>query len=168
MVKKSEKGFTLLELVIGLGIMASVIGATSMTATTLLLNYGEAAVQCDVLPQVQNSGYWITHDVQVARNVTADGTNGFPLYLSIPVDMDENNDNIVEYSLEGSRLKRKLYDSSHILLSDTHIADYIDTDDTLFSTVNSNIGHYRLMVTASRGTSSATKSYDMSQRLFGG
>jgi len=168
MAKKSEKGFTLLELVIGLGIIASVFGTTAMAGTTLLLNYGEAAVQCDVLPEVKNCGYWITHDVQVSRNITASGPNGFPLYLRIPIDIDENNDNIAEYSFEGSRLKRKLYDSSHILLSDTYIAGCIDLDNTTFSTVNSTIGHYRLKVTASRGESGATKNYDVSQWLLGG
>ena len=166
MAKKSEKGTTLLELIIGLGITVGIFSSATMAGTTLMLNYGEDAVQCDLLPAVENCGHWITQDVQVSRNVTASGPNGFPLSLSIPLNIDESNDNLAEYYFDGSKLKRRLYDSSHILLSDTYIAEYIDMDNTKFSAVNSTIGHYNLNVTASRGESFTTRNYDMSQWLL--
>ncbi|GAH20246.1 unnamed protein product, partial [marine sediment metagenome] len=54
-MKRGEKGFTLLEVLIGVAIMAIVVGAVAMTTTTLLLNEGQAAGQNTALPQVQNA-----------------------------------------------------------------------------------------------------------------
>ncbi|NIN34419.1 MAG: prepilin-type N-terminal cleavage/methylation domain-containing protein, partial [Gammaproteobacteria bacterium] len=124
-----QKGFTLLEIVVGSAIMAVVVGAIATTLTILFLNYGQAAGQNSALPNVQNAGFWITRDVQMSRNVTATGPNGFPLSLKLPVDTDENNDNSANYVFEDNRLKRQLYDASDTLISETLIAAYLDTDN---------------------------------------
>ncbi len=165
MVKQREKGFTLLEVVVGVAIMALVVGAIAMTTTTLLLNYDQAAEQNVVLPQVQNAGYWISRDVYATINITAGDPNGFPLTLQIPVDNDENNDYSVVYLFDGNKLKRQLYDSSENLTSETLIADYIDIANTTFSTVNATAGHYKLTVTATRDGAGVTMSYEIGQRL---
>ena len=161
----AEKGFTLLEAVIGIAIMAIVVGAITITTTTLLKNYGQAAEQNTVLPQVQNAGHWISRDVQTARNITASDPTGFPLSLRIPIDMDENNDNSVNYTFEGTKLKRKVYDSSETLVSETLIADHIDTDNTTFNTLNATINLYQLTVRAVKDNGSATRIYEISQRV---
>ena len=164
-MKQREKGFTLLEAVIGMAIMALVVVAIAATTTTLLMNYGQAAEQNVALPQVQNAGYWISRDVQMSRNVTAGDPEDFLLSLDIPIDTDENHDYRIEYLFEGNKLKREVYDSSENLTSETLIADYIDTDNTIFSTVNATIGLYKLTVTASRDGAGATRSYEIGQRL---
>ena len=165
MVRQREKGFTLLEVVIGVAIMALVVVAVAMTATTILLNYGRAAEQNVALPQVQNVGYWISRDVLTTRNVTAGDPNGFPLSLAIPVDEDANNDYSIDYSFEGNKLMRKVYDSSENLTSETLIADYIDTDNTTFNTVNATAGYHKLTVTASKDGAGTTRSYEIGQRI---
>ena len=164
-MKQREKGFTLLEVVVGVAIMALVVGAIATTTTTILMNYGQVAEQNAVLPQVQNAGYWISRDVQVASSITAGDPNGFPLFLGIPVDTDENNNYGIEYLFDGNRLKRKVYDSSPTLVSETLVADYIDTDNTTFSTVDATAGHHKLTVTAAKGGTGVTRSYEISQRL---
>ena len=165
MVRQREKGFTLLEVAIGVAIMALVVVAVAMTATTILLNYGRVAEQNVALPQVQNVGFWISRDVQMASDITPGDPNGFPLSLGIPVDTDENNDYSIDYSFEGNKLERKVYDSSENLTSETLIADYIDTDNTIFSTVNATTGHYKLMVTAAKDEGGTTRSYEICQRI---
>ena len=165
MMSKRQKGFTLLEIVVGSAIMAVVVGAIATTLTVLFLNYGQAAGQNTALPQVQNAGFWITRDVQASRNVTATDPNGFPLSLRIPVDMDENNDNSANYVFEGNKLKRQLYDASDNLISETLIADYLDTDNCTFTTVNATLGYYRLTITATREGEGVTRVYDAGQRL---
>ena len=165
MMKKREKGFTLLEIVVGSAIMAVVVGAIAATLTTLFLNYGQAAGQNSALPQVQNAGFWITRDVQTSRNITAGDPNGFPITLKIPVDIDAANDNRIEYVFYGQKLKREFYNSSDNLISETMIADYMDTDACTFSTVNATMRYYRLTVSAARAGETVTRVYDMSQRL---
>jgi prepilin-type N-terminal cleavage/methylation domain-containing protein len=164
-MSKAQKGFTLLELVVGSAIMALVVGAIATTLTFLFLNYSQAAGQNSALPQVQNAGFWITRDVQASRNVTATPPNGFPLTLKIPVDTDENNDNRAEYIFDGNKLKRQLYDSLDNLLSETLIADYMYTDNCTFATVNATQSYYRLTISASREGETVTRIYDMGQRL---
>ncbi|MBU2535044.1 MAG: prepilin-type N-terminal cleavage/methylation domain-containing protein [Chloroflexota bacterium] len=164
-MSKGQKGFTLLEIVVGSAIMAVVVGAIAATITILFLNYGQMAGQNTALPQVQNAGFWVTRDVQTSRNVTATDPNGFPLSLRLPVDINENNDNSANYVFEGSKLKRQLYDASDNLISETFIADYLDADNCTFSTVNATLGYYRLTVTATREGESVTRVYDVGQRL---
>ena len=164
-MSKRQKGFTLLELVIGSAIMAVVVGAIAASLITLFLNYGQAAGQSSALPNVQNAGFWISRDVQTSRNVTAGVSNGFPISLKIPVDISEENDNRIEYVFDSGKLKRQLYDSSDNLIAETMIAAYIDTDYTTFSSINTTLGHYRLTVRASREGEAVTRVYDISQRL---
>jgi len=163
-MKRREKGFTLLEVLIGVAIMAIVVGAVAMTTTTLLLNEGQAAGQNTALPQVQNAGYWISRDVQMARNVVFDDPD-FLLSLDIPVDTDENNDYTIDYLFDGDKLKRRVYDSLGTLTSETFIAEYIDTSNTTFSALDADAGLYKLTVRASRDETGATRSYEISQRL---
>ena len=166
-MKRREKGFTVLEALIGVAIMAIVVVAVAMTTTTLLLNEGQAAGQNTALPQVQNAGYWISRDVQMARNVTPSPSapNGFPLSLDIPIDKDKNNDYTIVYFFEGDKLKRQVYDSLGTLTSETFIAEYIDTSNTTFSALDADAGLYKLTVRASRDETGATRSYEISQRL---
>jgi prepilin-type N-terminal cleavage/methylation domain-containing protein len=164
-MKRRQNGFTLLEIVVASAIMAVVVGAIAGTLTVLLLNYGQAAGQNSVLPQVQNAGYWITRDVQTSRNVTATAPHGFPLSLKIPADINEEHDNRIEYIFEGNMLKRQFYDSSNHLLSETLIASYLDTDSCAFATVNATTGYYQLTITATREKEAVTRVYDMSRRL---
>lgn len=161
----TEKGFTLLEAVIGVGIMALIVVAIAAATTTLMLNHGRAAEQNTVLPQVQSAGHWITRDVQTARNVTATGPNGFPLSFRVPIDTDENNDHSVNYTFSGTKLKRTVYDSSQTLLLETLIADYIDSDNTTFNTLNATQKLYQLTVRAVKDKGGVTRIYEASQRI---
>ncbi len=164
-MKQGEKGFTLVEVVVGLAIMAIIVGPITVTTATMVKNYGQAAEQNIVLPQVQNAGYWISRDVQMASGITPGDANGFPLSLDIPIDEDTNNDYGIEYLFDGNKLKREVYDSSQTLVSETLIADYIDTDNTTFSTVDAATGHYKLTVTAAEDVAGTTRSYEIKQRI---
>ena len=165
-MKQREKGFSLLEVLIALAIAACIIVPITVTTTLLVKSFRQDAVQNTVLPQVQNAGYWISRDVQIANGITLGDPNGFPLSLDIPTDIDPNHDYGIKYSFDGNKLKRKVYDSSgETLVSETFIADHIDTDNTTFSTVDISAGHYRLRVTASGDVAGATKIYEIKQRL---
>ncbi len=161
-MKRGEKGFTLLEVLIGVAIMAIVVGAVAMTTTTLLLNEGQAAGQNTALPQVQNAGYWISRDVQMARTVTL-GEPGVFLRLDIPMDNNPEHDYTIDYLFDGDKLKRQKHDSFGT--SETFIAEYIDTSNTTFSALDADAGLYKLTVRASRDETGATRSYEISQRL---
>ncbi len=163
MMKRGQNGFTLIEILIVLAITSVIVGPLAMATTTLLTNPPRSADQNVVLSQVQNAGYWISRDVQMASNVTPSGPTGFPLSLSIPVDSDKNHDLRVNYLYDGNKLKREVRDSSLTLISETLIADYIDTANTEFIDLAS--GRYKLTVRASRGQAALTRSYEIKQRV---
>ncbi|MBA7690470.1 hypothetical protein ES703_98998 [subsurface metagenome] len=161
-MKRGEKGFTVIELLIGVAIMGVIAVPLMMATTTLLTNPQRSTDQNAVLHEVRNAGYWISRDVQMARVVTLDAPNRF-LQLSIPVDGNEDNDYSAIYLFDGNKLKRQVYDSLGALISETLIAGYIDTDNTIFSDLGS--GSYKLTVRAAKGDAGVTRSYEINQRV---
>jgi len=162
-MKRGERGFTLIEVLIVIAITGAIIWPLTMATTSVLRNPQRTADQNVVLEQVRNAGHFISRDVQMARTVTTSAPSGFPLTVSIAVDADENHDYTVDYLLEGSKLKRKEYDPSHILVSETLISDYIVTNNSTFSTISD--GLYKLTIKASKGKAVVTMNYEVSQRL---
>ena len=167
-MKRREKGFTLLELLVGVAIMGIIAMPLAMLTITLLTNPERSNDNNIVLQQVRNAGGWISRDVQMSRSVNATAPNGFPLTIQIPVDSDENNDYSVEYLLDGSNLKRLVYDSSENLISETFIADYVAADNTTFSTLDVDAGLHKLTIRAAKDEASVTGSYQITQRLISG
>ena len=162
-MKQRQKGFTLIEIVVALGITGAILAAVAITTTTLMMNSGQPSRQHTLLQQAQNAGYWIPRDINMASVVTPSGANGFPITLNIPVDQDENHDYTVDYLFYGDNLKRKQYDSSHNLTAETLIAQYVDSDHTAFVSVEVDL--YKLTIRTSIGEEVVTMSYEAHQRL---
>lgn len=157
---------TLLEVLIALAITAVIIGPLLLATTTLMTNPQTSADQNTVLQEVRNAGYWVSRDVQMAGNVTPGENYGFPLTLDIPVDTDENNNYEIRYLSYDNKLKREVYDSSEILISETFVANYVATDNTTFSAISTDL--YKLTIKASRGETTITRVYEVSQRCSSG
>ena len=168
-MKRGQKGFTLVEVLVVVAILGVIAVPLAYTTITLLTNPARSNDENVVLQQVRNVGDWISRDVQTSRSVTAsDPPSGFPLTLQIPVDSEEANDLLIQYFFAGAKLKRQVYDSLGTLTSETFIADYIDTANTSFSTVDATVGLHRLVVRAIRGEAQITLKYEASQRLISG
>ena len=163
MIRRGEKGFTLIEAIVSLAITSLIVMVLTMAIVTLVKNSPATTERSVTLRQVQNAGYVISRDVQMAENVTLDGESGFPLTLDIPVDTDENNDYSVDYLFDGNKLIRQVYDFSHTLIEETVVAEYIDTDETIFSLLSSNT--YQFTIKASKGEAVTERSYRVIQRL---
>lgn len=162
-MRHGEKGFTLLEVLVTMAIIGIIMPMLTMSVITMMKLHVQANEQNIVLQQVQNTGYWISRDVQMAGSITLNAPNGFPISLEIPVDTDANNDYSVDYLFDGNKLKRQVYNSSHVLVSESLIAEYIDAADTTF--INLAPSTYFLTVKSSKGENSTERSYRVSQRL---
>lgn len=168
-MQRSEKGFTLIEVLISLAIMSIIMLAMTMTVTALLTHPQQSTEHNVVLQQVQNAGYWVSRDVQMAKSVTLTEPSGFPLTLDIPLDTDVNNDYTVDYLFDGNKLKRQVYDSLGTLTAEMMVAEYIDPAATTFSAPDPSIDNlYNLTVKASKGETVVERSYQISQRPSSG
>ncbi len=168
-MRQRQKGFSLLEMLVALGIVAAVIASITLTVTTLLMNSQQPSTQQTLLQQVKSAGHWIPRDINMANDVTPSSPNGFPFpigfpfTINIPVDQDDNHDYTVKYLIDGNNFKRQEYDSLDILVAETLIAQYVDTDNTIFESITASL--YELTIQVSRGEEVVNASYEAYRRL---
>lgn len=131
-MKGGEKGFTLIEMIAVVAIMALVASGATMTFFQVVKGTERSNEQITAVRQVQNSGYWISRDTHMAQEVGVAGGSGFPLTLTW-TDWDSGDKHQVIYTLENmpsselKQLQRRHYinqGASKIGL----VAQYIDAD----------------------------------------
>jgi prepilin-type N-terminal cleavage/methylation domain-containing protein len=169
--KITEKGFTLVELLVGLSIASFVVGAASMTTVTMMRLTPQNNDWAVALHQVQNAGHWISHDVQMAQGDITVG-DGNPTFLTLIVPewddvLDEVVNETVVYELEdmSGGLKR-LIRNNQTDVEETIIAEFIsgDNDDTN-ATYDDTSGTLTFTITAASGTATVTREYESMQRV---
>ena len=129
-----ERGFTLLELAIAVGLGSIIAGA----ATTAIFQVIEGSARTNnhmtAVRQVQSAGYWVSHDTQMAQDIiTGNSTSdGFPFTLSWTAW--DTTDYEVVYSLEdmsgGLKNLQRSYSVNGTVQETTHLGGYIDPDET--------------------------------------
>jgi prepilin-type N-terminal cleavage/methylation domain-containing protein len=119
-MKVTQKGFTLIEILVALAISGAILGVASAAVITVMKTSSQNDEWNVNLRQVQNAGHWITRDALMAQ-VIHDNTSGVFLDLSWS-DWDNNPYN-VQYVLDGNTLTRSLNGGPALL-----IAQYIVPD----------------------------------------
>jgi prepilin-type N-terminal cleavage/methylation domain-containing protein len=142
LIKTSQRGFSLIEVLIAITV-TSLIGGAAVTSIFQVFNVNAvSSSHMTVARQVQNAGYWISHDTQIAQSVAPGVSLGFPLVLSW-TEWDATQHQVT-YSLAGGQLQRD--DGTN----QTVVARYIDasstscvfTNDELVFTVTATLGTY--------------------------
>ena len=119
-MKQGEKGFSFIELIIAIGIMALISGAAAIATFQVFKGTERNNDYMTAVHQVQSAGYWISRDTQMAQGVKTDNlTSPDFLVLSWTV-WDDNNDPIYHtatYFFEDvtdgvGKLKRRHWSSS--------------------------------------------------------
>ncbi|MBN1643524.1 MAG: prepilin-type N-terminal cleavage/methylation domain-containing protein [Dehalococcoidales bacterium] len=165
-MRNRQEGFTLLEMIISVGIAGLVIVAAGMTLTTIYLNSQQPTDQHSLLQQLQNAGYQMPRDIQMSNEVLLGDDNGFPITINIPVDQNTDNDYRVIYLIDGNELKRQQFDSSDNLIIENVLAQYLDIDDTTFESFEETLdGWYRFTVTLAKNDEMVSASYEARRRL---
>ena len=149
LINKNQRGFTLIELMIAIAITGIITGGITMTIFQVFSGNARSSNHMTVVRQVQNAGYWISHDTQMAQNVVPDpGDTGFPLTLTWS-DWDSGDVHQVIYTLlVNNKLQREHYTNLN-LDATTIVAEYIDSISCDFTG-----GVLTLTVTATLGTGS--------------
>jgi len=153
-LKGKQSGFTLVELLIAVAILGAIGGALSMAIVTIMKTTDSTKDQAVILQQVQNAGYWISRDVQMAEDVSP-GAGGALVTVN-------QADGEVAYVFDGTTLKRQLGGQ------ETLVAQYIVVEDTSFvddTEAGDARNKYRLTITASRGEAEVERVYEITQRV---
>jgi prepilin-type N-terminal cleavage/methylation domain-containing protein len=97
-------GFTLIELVLAIAIAGIITGGITMTIFQVINGNIRTSNHMTAVRQVQNAGYWVSLDAQMAKEVGLGATSGFPLTLNW-IDWD-GMVHRVTYTLDGTELWR--------------------------------------------------------------
>ena len=164
-LKTSERGFTLIELVVGLSIAAFVVGAASMTTITMMRLTPQNNDWAVALRQVQNAGYWISHDVQTAQGDITVG-DGNPTFLTLTVpewetDAVVNKTVVYEFEDMPDGLKR-LMRNNQTDVEETMIAENISNAVAEFTVAS---GMLTFTITATSGSAEVSRNYEAMQRV---
>lgn len=189
---KSQKGFTLIELIIALAIGMVVIGALVGVVYQLFASSESSSNNMMAIRQVQNVGTWVSKDVQQANKVIVGDKATGELITIIwdeytywdtsdterePYPWIEVTKHKIVYLFEAGKIFREHYYYDFVVnLEDPNdvfpvtpdktifIAEYIDIDNTWFLPIGNNI---RLTVTATITgfqPQTATRVYEIESR----
>jgi prepilin-type N-terminal cleavage/methylation domain-containing protein len=179
LIHKGQRGFTLIELVIVIGLTGLIAGGLTLTIFQVFNMDARTRNDMTAVYQVRQAGKLVSQDILEARNVEPGGTSGFPLTLTW-TDYETNYTHTVVYTLvdmpsgEFKRLKREHYiqydTEDPVLDSTTIVAEYIDLGQTSIYPVqpcyfpNCGVFTYKFKVTATVGEQSEARVYEVKPR----
>jgi hypothetical protein len=107
-LNKNQRGVALLSLMIALAISGLIMTAATLTTFQVINGGGRTSNHMVALRQVQNAGYWISYDVQMAQSVepaAAPDPDGLPLTLTWS-EYGSGIEHQIVYELVGDELVR--------------------------------------------------------------
>ena len=169
-LRKGEKGFTMMELLVGISIAAFVTGAAAATVVTMMRLGPDSQNLAISLRQAQNAGYWISQDVQMSSKYIAVGDKQ-PQFLTMTVPYEAGTNNIstklITYQFEVMATGEEwLTRSDNSTGGKIAIAEYIskDNDKTNAEYFADNYT-LRFNITATSGNMPVTRQYQAAQRV---
>ena len=136
LINESQKGFTLIELMVGLAIIASVmVGVTASIFQTFNVNT-KSVNHMTASMQVQNAGHWFRQDIQMAQVIATDDDVVTPetevltlLWVSWERRDQHNNQLIDTYAVSYA------YDNNKIWRNQKVTTDKYDSDGSFIETI---------------------------------
>lgn len=173
-MKQGEKGFTAIELVVAMTIMA-LVGSAAATATVQVLKGTEYNNNhMTAVRQVQNAAYRISQDARMAQSITADNLTPPDFLVLTWTEWDDAGDptyHSVTYFFEdltdGTGKLKRSYWSSAGANEQTLVAEYIyynpdDPNDTSKASYKSP--ELTVQLTALSEETSETREYKINRR----
>jgi len=143
---------------VAIAITALIVGVIVMSIFQIFIVNALSSNHMKAVRQVQNAGYWINHDVQMAQSVApaeAPDIDGFPLTLIWTEWEGDEHQVIYVYDTVGDRLQREHYtnydtDDPDEPDSTIFVAEYIQSIEVAPRPFTG--GELTLTVTATVGT----------------
>jgi type II secretory pathway component PulJ len=162
MIKFSrQRGYGLIETIACLGLT----GILATGACTFVIQTITESARTDnhmqATMQVENAGYWVSRDVQMAENLTLGEEAGFPLQL-VWVDIDRNVYQVT-YNVTEGRIKRSLIENDE-WATQTLIAENINAAPSL-THLSYTDGLLVFDVTSTCANVDVSRTYQIKKRL---
>jgi len=170
-MKRDEKGFTIIELIVSVAVVALITLGGGMTTAQIIRGAQHNEDWMTAVRQINNVGYWISQDMLMTQTIdTGDDPETADVeFITVPwKDWETGEAHDVRYvwldsadSLKKLQRKHLTYDRDGVETANksTLVADNIDSAN--FSLQN---GTWRLNITARSGQISATRAYEIGQR----
>lgn len=182
-MKRSERGFTLVEILVVMAIVALIGGAASMATSQVITGTKRSNDHMTAIRQVQNAGYWISRDTLMAQSIVAGDdpeTSEVTEFLILSwtlwdkdKDKDKKKDSmypiyhLVTYTFEDMADGLKKLERQHLIdgveETTTFVAERIVDSATSFS--EQEDGRWILTIQASQGTATETREYEVTPRV---
>ncbi len=130
LIAKRQRGSTLIDLAIAMGVGALISGAITMTTFQVFTTNAQSTAHMTAVKQVESAIHQVSRDVRMAQTVEPGEDSGFPLKLTWVEWNDTANE--VTYSVENGNLRRShSVDGSEP--TDTIVAQHIDSSSEMTS-----------------------------------
>lgn len=156
----NNKGFTLVEALIVVMILGTIMVTMSLAVTTILADYNIGRDQAIALRQVENAGFFISKDIQMAKTVDPDVQGKFAELYCYIWDGNSMVEKRVDYLIYNGALIRSVDGAAG-----NQVAQYIVEADTNIVADLVVTGKYILNVKASYRGKEKTGRYESQQRV---
>ncbi|UCC17069.1 MAG: type II secretion system protein [Dehalococcoidales bacterium] len=131
-----QRGMTLVEILLALGISGVIIGALGASIYTIMSVTGRGNAEISVLRDIQSASHWISNDSRMARDVTLIG--GVPANgMVLSWNDSQGNPHSSNYTHTEQGLIRSFNGTSSIIAWNVSSVDFSLNDDVLTYTLTS-------------------------------
>ena len=160
-ITKKQQGFTLIEVLIAIAI-SSIIG---IAVTTSIFQVFDVNARNNnnmtAINEMENAVYSITPDAQMAQNITATASSGFPLTLTW---VEWNGDSYdVTYDIQNGQFQRS-YSINGGTPNTTIVAQHIDSAQTSCNFTNGTLAFKITAAVSGYRPASQTRSFTIALR----
>jgi prepilin-type N-terminal cleavage/methylation domain-containing protein len=156
----NQKGFSLIEFAVAMVISGILVVGISAFSIQSVSESRRSYYLTQITQQLENTGFWISRDIQMSQNVTLGPDAGFPLQVAWKDIYGKNY--TVEFSIDGNQIHRNLSENGSPL-SQTLLAQTIDPSAALTNCTSSN-GLLTVNLTATLGGCSLSRTYQVKKR----